>query len=132
MGPARSGKSQALQRVSDERGWSLLTVGGALAGALLDVPQRRRAIALPGLLSDLIQASGAPTILLDNTELLFEPSLAQDPLRLLQGFARSRSVVAVWPGAFTDEILTYGEPGHPEERRFVRPEAFVVSVRKVD
>ena len=37
-------------------------------------------------------------MLLDHLEILFDPALEQDPLRLLQGVSRDRTVVAAWPG----------------------------------
>ncbi|MBU0482850.1 MAG: BREX-3 system P-loop-containing protein BrxF, partial [Proteobacteria bacterium] len=42
----------------------------------------------------------------------------QDPLRLLQGLSRNKTVVASWNGAIIDGFLTYAEPAHPEYRRY--------------
>jgi len=50
------------------------------------------------------------TCCLDNTEILFNPILKQDPLRLLQRISRNRTVVATWLGNVTDSHLTYAAP----------------------
>jgi hypothetical protein len=71
-------------------------------------------------------------VLLDNIEILFEVSFQQDSLRLLQGLARNRTVVAAWNGTLDNGHLLYATPGHPEYRHcpardlvVVRPEVAV-------
>lgn len=68
------------------------------------------------MLHDVVEAQShaSETVLLDNTELLFDSGLQQDPLRVLQNLARHRTVVASWLGRAKDRTLTYAEPGHPE------------------
>lgn len=57
-------------------------------------------------------------LLLDNLELLFDPSLQLDPLDVLKRHAHARRVVAVWPGQLRDGRLSYAELGHPEYREY--------------
>ncbi|MCL4079017.1 BREX-3 system P-loop-containing protein BrxF [Coriobacteriia bacterium Es71-Z0120] len=45
-------------------------------------------------------------------------ALQQDPLRLLQGLPRNKTVVAAWNGTIVDGYLTYAGPSHPEYRRY--------------
>ena len=95
------------------------------AGGLDDVV---RAIKnLPGVAqtradrTDLIVRGGAPPenlILLDNIEILFDVALKQDPLRLLQGLSRNKTIIASWNGSIDKDSLTYAVPGHPEYRRY--------------
>lgn len=59
------------------------------------------------------------TALLDHLEILFERSLEQDALRLLQGLSHSRTVVVVWSGVLEGGSLIYAVPGHPEHRCYV-------------
>ena len=58
------------------------------------------------------------TRLVDNTEILFDLALQQDPLRLLQHASRNRTIVASWNGTVDDRYLSYADPGHPEHRRY--------------
>ena len=60
----------------------------------------------------------ADVILLDNIEVLFDVSLKQDPLRLLQGLSRNKTVVAAWSGSIDGEHMVYATPDHPEYRRY--------------
>ena len=59
-------------------------------------------------------------LLLDNLEVLFEPSLKINPLDLIKRLAHSRRVVAVWPGEMRDDRLVYASMGHPEHRDYTR------------
>ncbi len=67
-------------------------------------------------------------IVLDNLEILFDKDLKQDPLRLLQGLSRNRSVVASWNGIATGGKLTYAETGHSEYRNYDLADLTVVGM----
>ena len=127
VGPPRSGKTGALRDIAASQGWPLLNVNLRLSELLLELTQKQRALRVARLLGDIVNAADGDAVLLDNIELLFGPELAQDPLRLLQGLSRNRTVVAAWCGDYDDTTLTYAEPGHPEARRYARPEAIIVS-----
>lgn len=95
---------------------------------LLELSERQRQRRAAELVGDVLDEAGAEAavILLDDIEVLFAPSLALDPLKLLQSLARNRSIVAAWPGAFGDGFLTYADASHPEHRSYRAPEAVVV------
>ncbi len=127
VGPPRSGKTGALRDIAASEGWPLVNVNLRLSELLLELTQKQRALRAARLLGDIVEAANGDAVLLDNIELLFGPELAQDPLRLLQGLTRNRTVVVTWCGEYDGTTLTYAEPGHPEARRYTRPEAVVVS-----
>jgi hypothetical protein len=57
-------------------------------------------------------------VLLDNIEILFDVSLKQDPLRLLQGLSRHKTIIAAWNGASESGYITYAVPDHREYHRY--------------
>ena len=69
-----------------------------LSPLLLDLTERQRILQLPKLLDEIVFIAGDSSVTLDNTEILFTVSLQQDPLRLLQGLSRNRTIVASWFG----------------------------------
>jgi hypothetical protein len=73
---------------------------------------------LQRLLLDIVGDEKSEIILLDNLEIIFDVELKQDPLRLLQGLSRNKTVVASWSGNIVDRYLTYANPAHPEYRRY--------------
>ena len=132
VGPCHSGKTAALQSLKEILSAPMINVNLELSYRLLDLTERQRALRLPRLLSQIVEAAignKAPeTVLLDNIEILFDPSLKQDPLRLLQGLSRANSVVAAWNGTVRDNRITYAVPGHPEYRHYPIDGFLVVDV----
>jgi len=118
VGPAGSGKTSALQQVSARTSAPLVNVNLELSRRMLDLTERRRALQLPRLLSDIVGDAAGELVLLDNIEILFDVHLKQDPLRLLQGLSRNTTVVAAWSGSIVDGHMIYAAPDHPEHRRY--------------
>lgn len=127
-GPGGSGKTAALQAVAQRTGAPVVNLNLELSRRLLDLSARERALAVPRLLDEVIGRGRSP-VLLDNTEMLFEPALRLDPLALLQGASRNRTLVAAWNGSLDDRYLTCAEPGHPEYRRYERGGLAIVSAK---
>jgi len=132
VAPAGAGKTAALQDVHERTAAPLVNVNLELSRRMLDLTERQRALQLPRLLSEIVGASAADVVLLDNVEVLFDLSLKQDPLRLLQGLSRNKTVVVAWSGSIDGEHMVYATPDHPEYKRYpirdflvVNPEAVV-------
>ena len=127
VGPARSGKSTSLRAFQTASGAPLINVNLQISRGLLDLDQRSRVLQVPKLLNAIveIEARGADTVLFDNTEVLFDADLEQDPLHLLNTVARHRTVIAAWSGTAGSDALTYAKPGHREYKRYAlgRPDA---------
>ncbi len=127
IAPAGAGKTTALLDIQDRTGASLVNVNLELSRRMLDLTERQRALQLPRLLQDLVSKSEGEMILLDNIEILFDVGLKQDPLRLLQGLSRNKTVVAAWNGTIVEDSLTYAAPAHPEYRRYPMRDFLVAS-----
>ena len=126
VAPAGAGKTAALRDVHQRKGTPLVNVNLELSRRMLDLTERQRALQLPRLLSEVVNTSETDVILLDNIEVLFDVSLKQDPLRLLQGLSRNKTVVAAWSGSIDDEHMVYATPDHPEYRRYSVRDVLVV------
>jgi hypothetical protein len=66
-------------------------------------------------------------VLLDNIEILFDVSLMLDPLRLLQGLSRNKTVVAAWSGSVEGKHMVYATPDHAEYKRYPLLDFLVVN-----
>ena len=117
VGVAGSGKTGALREAAAHTGAPLVNVNLELSRRLLDLTGRQRALRTQDLLHDVAAEARGDVVLLDNLELLFDPALRQDPLRLLRGLSRHRTVAASWNGSVEDGHVRYAAPGHPEYRR---------------
>ena len=124
---AGAGKTTALYDVHERTGAPLINVNLEVSRRMLDLTERQRTLQLPRLLSEIVNTSQGNVILLDNIEILFDVSLRQDPLRLLQGLSRIKTVVATWNGSIDKEQMLYATPDHPEYRRYPVRDFLVVS-----
>ena len=117
VGAEGAGKTTALRDLTDTTGAPLINVGVELSRRLLDLAEWQRAHSSRTLLDQIVAETGSDVILLDNIEVLFDVALHQDPLLLLRGLSRRRTVVASWNGSMEEGHVEYAVPGHPEHRR---------------
>jgi len=88
----------------------LINVNLEISRRLLDLTLRQRTLKLPRLMTDVVHPADKELVLMDNIEILFDVSLQQDPLRLLQGISRNKTVVATWNGKPDDQRLISRPP----------------------
>jgi len=118
VAPRGAGKTMALQEVAARTGALVMNVNLALSQRMLELTERQRSLRVPRLLEEIAGQTDREIVVLDNLEILFDVALKLDPLRLLQGLARHRTVVAAWNGSIEGDYMTYAVPGHPEYRRY--------------
>ena len=132
VAPAGAGKTAALQDVHERTAAPLVNVNLELSRRMLDLTERQRALQLPRLLEAIVGASAADVVLLDNIEVLFDVSLKQDPLRLLQRLSRNRTVVVAWSGSIDGKHMVYATPGHPEYKKYLIQDFLTVSHKPIE
>src|SRR5437660_914532 len=96
VGAPGSGKTAALQAVARQDGYPYLNVNLELSKRLLELTRTQRARQVERLLKDAIASAPGEVAVLDNLEVLFDTALAVEPLRLLQGSSRNRTLVVAW------------------------------------
>ena len=134
VGRTGTGKTQALVSVGRRTGAPVVNVGLHLARSLHERTGRERRLRVQALLEELLGSvgKGCDMVLLDNIEVLFDAGLQQDPLRLLQGVSRSRTVVAAWPGTLRGDTLRYAAPEHRECREYPAHDLLTVALEHGD
>ena len=131
VSPTGTGKTIAIRKVRDRISAPLVNVNLELSQLLLSLTERQRALQLPHLFAEIVEASGSEVVLLDNIEVLFDVSLKQDPLRLMQGLSRNRTLIVAWSGSIVGEHLVYATPNHPEYRRYLVNDLLVLTSESV-
>ncbi|MEA2014258.1 MAG: BREX-3 system P-loop-containing protein BrxF [Thermodesulfobacteriota bacterium] len=127
VAPQGSGKTLALRNVQQDLGVPFVNVNLEVSRQLLDLTTKQQALQVSRIMEDILREAETEVVLLDNTEILFEVSLKQDPLRLLQGLSRNRTIVASWNGEIKDNHLTYATPDHQEYCRYPSRDLLVVT-----
>jgi hypothetical protein len=129
VGPSRSGKTQLLRQFGDQRNIEPLNVGLELGRRLAATPNGKRSFSAGELLREIAdRKSTDDPLLLDNLELLFEPSLQINPLDLVRMLAHSKRVVAIWPGELRGDRLVYADMSHPEHRDYSRDGVVILEI----
>ena len=129
VGDGRSGKTQLLRQIGAKLNIVPLNVGLELGRRLAAMQSNNRGLSAGELLREITDRERAEdTLLLDNLELLFEPSLQINPLDLIRRLAHSKRVVAVWPGKLRGDRLLYADIGHPEYRGYSREGVVVLEI----
>lgn len=127
VAPTGGGKTSALKAVHNQTSAPLINVSLELSRRMLDLTERQRALGLPHIFSEIVNDLSSEVVLLDNIEIIFDPSLKQDPLRLLQGISRNKTVVAAWDGKIENGHIVYAAPGHPEYKKYPVNDIMIVS-----
>ncbi len=127
VGESGSGKTKALNDLSLEIGVEVINLNLLLSKQLLEMTPKQRSLQLAKIIEDTIRGEG-DTVILDNIELLFDNSLKQDPLRLLQMISRNKTIISSWSGKQDQSKLLYAEAGHPEYRTYDITDLLIVNM----
>ena len=130
VGPEGSGKTHILQEITRSESYPLINVNLELSRRMLDLTIRQRSLDAPKFLAQILAESKEEVVLLDNLEILFDAQLKLDPLRLLQGLSRNKTIVASWNGRVHNGHLTYATPDHPEYRSFSTQDLLILMAEK--
>jgi len=103
-----------------------INVNIELSQLLQDVSINRRTYLVSDAFQHLIDKNPDDVICLDYYELLFEPSMAIDPLLLIKNNSRNKTLIISWRGQIIGDTLIHAEPGHPEYKKYVMEDAFII------
>ncbi|PAD23514.1 hypothetical protein CHH62_21820 [Niallia circulans] len=93
---------------------------------LQKVPINRRAFLITEVFQGLIGKYSDGVICLDYYELLFDNSLAIDPMILIKNNSRNKTLIISWRGKIIGDALIHAEPGHPEYKKFIVQDAVII------
>lgn len=104
------------RQILGQYSWPSLSVGTVVSQALLLVSSKQRSRQAKQALTDAVRMHAPGPLLCTDVDLLFEPSLTLDPLRLFREISRQTTLVLLWPGAFAGSILAYATHLHAHYR----------------
>jgi hypothetical protein len=118
VGPASSGKTQCLHEISERINIPYINLGVDLSKKLIELSSKQQVLRVSGLTKEIISNVTLDTVLVDNIELLFNPELKIDPVRLLLNCSRNKTLVVAFSGKQVDNSIIYAEPHHQEYGKF--------------
>ncbi len=126
IGASGAGKTGFLRSLAGSEGHAYMNVNLLLSQRMVELTRAQRARQADRLMKELVGSQSTEVVLVDNLEILFDPSLKIDPLALLQGVSRNQTILASWSGAYVEGTLTYAKPDHPEYRSYREVDAITV------
>ena len=117
IGPSGSGKTAALREIHQKQKFPMINAGLELSRQMLELTEKQRMSEAERLLENAAAQTRSDVVLVDNTEILFDPALKINPLGILRKLSRTRTIAASWNGMVKKGWLVYAVPGHPEYRR---------------
>lgn len=93
---------------------------------LQDVPINRRTFRITEVFQQLIDKYPDDIVCLDYYELLFDNSLAIDPMILIKNNSRNKTLIISWRGKIIGDALIHAEPGHPEYKKYIVQDAIII------
>lgn len=115
----------AAQEFLSTYGFPHLSVGQELSANLLAETPRRRPLRANRWMKTRIGDLAPGPALCTEIDLLFEPTLSLNPLRLFKDASRITRLVVTWPGAYEGDVLAYAVPDHSRYRTWRRPEVAI-------
>lgn len=114
VGKSGCGKTGILNKIHTDLNVPLINVNLELSFRLLDLPIKKRSSKLSKIFFEIANDIKSDIILMDNIEILFDKSLQQNPLSLLQNVSKNKVIVSSWNGNIEDGKLVYAIPEHQE------------------
>lgn len=117
-----------LNHLVEQAGISVVNVNLELSRRMLALTTRQRALKAAAFMNDIVASVATETLLLNHIEILFDPTLQQEPLRLLQNLSRRKTIIAIWTGEIQGSYLVYAEPEHAEYCRYPTRDLVLLSL----
>ncbi|MDM8101340.1 BREX-3 system P-loop-containing protein BrxF [Oceanobacillus oncorhynchi] len=106
-----------------------VNVNYELSEMLKDLSIKRRPRKVNELLKRIVREKNADTLVLDHTEILFDPQLHQNPVLLLEDISRNFTLIVGWKGQCYNRKLVYGEPEHDEYFTHDNTEGIIIEMK---
>jgi hypothetical protein len=88
-----------------------------LSEQLIVMSMKDRIKSITALINKIVNDCGS-VCNLDRVNVLFEESLAQDPIKLLHRAAKKKPIIVLWPGDINESSLSYSKPGYPDYKNY--------------
>jgi len=108
------------------RGVDVINLNASLSGRLLERSAKERVSVILDELREIVDTPDTVAVI-DHCEVLFDKTLKNDPLKLLENVSRNKTILVAWPGSYRERKLIYATAEHPEYRCYENPDVVIVS-----
>lgn len=90
-----------------------IDVNRILSESLISIPKPKYPMYINEILEKVLKDQESIYVL-QHIDILFDPALQINPVRLLENLSKTYKLIVEWPGRYIDGQLIYAEYGHPE------------------
>ncbi|MBO0994840.1 BREX-3 system P-loop-containing protein BrxF [Bacillus sp. SD088] len=90
-----------------------INVNHVLSESLISITKQEYPMYIDELLEKVLK-SKENIYILQHIDILFDPILQINPIRLLENLSKAYKLIVEWPGRYVGGQLIYAEYGHPE------------------
>jgi hypothetical protein len=109
----------------------VLAVGKTLSAALLHEAPAKWATTAERWLDQAVRQSAPGPLLVSGIDVLFDPSMRLNPLRLFCQVGRHTPLIVAWPGTYVQDVLAYAIPDHAHYRIWKHPDVIIKEILKI-
>jgi len=119
--------SHSLKKIAKELDIPYIKLSLSLSEKLKDIPIHRRARKVKAIVQYILKEYNSKIFCLDYIELLFLPTLEQDPVRLFEDLSKNYILIISWKRKNQmGNSLIYGDRNHPEYYSCSEHEAIII------
>lgn len=107
-----------LVNFAEKNGIPYINLNLELSKRLIYLPFNERWIYADEELRNILLKNKHDTLIVDNTEILFEEHLKLNPIQELKNISKYKNIIASVRGDYKNNILTYGKIGEREFKKY--------------
>ena len=130
--PAPHHLQVVIEQLQRQYQWPTIAMNDVLAPLLLDTSPAQRPRQTPRYLANIIRTHAPGPLLCTDIDVLFEPALRLDPLRLFLEVSRQTTLVIAWTGSYQENKVRYAVPEHTHYRVWSQPDLCNYCVVQLD
>ncbi|MGD9567041.1 MAG: BREX-3 system P-loop-containing protein BrxF [Sedimentibacter sp.] len=98
--------------------YKILELSELLSSELIKIEQGRRSMGVENIMRNIFSSVNGNNIIVNNIDILFNPSYKLDIIKLFVQLSRNRTVLVQWPGRLDSNALIYSEPQYEDYKRY--------------
>jgi ABC-type uncharacterized transport system ATPase component len=112
LGLPSTGKTKRLNKFKEHLNTVYINLNLALSEKLLNYSSNEQQYNVEELVNLIIDQHPTKVLLIDNTEIMFDPNLNLDVLNLFKRISRHQTCIITWTGSISDGKLRFSEAGY--------------------
>ena len=112
LGLPNTGKTKKLKKFMEYANIAYINLNHILSEKLLNFSSNEQQYNVDDIINSILDQYRNKILLIDNTEIMFDPNLNLDVLNLFKRISRHQTCIITWTGSISDGKLRFSESGY--------------------